>query len=65
MNSQNINLLIVSDYLDKNFLVKLIDKVAKIITRKIRYIIMNLLKAKNYLTKPDSTEYLIIWKEAE
>ena len=63
MNSQIIDLLIVSDHLDKNFLVKLIDKAEKIITRKIRYVIMNLVEAKKYLATLDSTEYLLIWKE--
>ena len=63
MNSQIIDLLIVSDHLDKNFLLKLIDKAEKIITRKIRYVIMNLVEAKKYLATLDSTEYLIIWKE--
>ena len=63
MNSQIIDLLIVSDQLDKNFLVKLIDKAEKIITRKVRYVIMNLVEAKNYFATLDSTEYLLIWKE--
>jgi hypothetical protein len=63
LNSQIIDLLIVSDHLDKNFLIKLIDKAEAIITRKIRYIIMNLLEAKEYIETLDSTEYLIIWKE--
>ena len=63
LNSQIIDLLIVSDHLDKNFLLKLIDKAEKIITRKIRYVIMNLVEAKKYLATLDSTEYLIIWKE--
>ena len=63
MNSQIIDLLIVSEHLDKNFLVKLIDKAEKIITRKIRYVIMNLGEAKKYLATLDSTEYLLIWKE--
>jgi len=63
INSQIIDLLIVSDHLDKNFLVKLIDKAEAVITRKIRYIIMSLKEAKEYLATLDSTEYLIIWKE--
>ena len=62
LNSQIIDLLIVSDNLDKNFLIKLIDKAEKIITRKIRYVIMSLMEAKKYLSTLDSTEYLIIWK---
>ena len=63
MNSQIIDLLIVSEHLDKNFLVKLIDKAESVITRRIRYVIMNLVEAKKYLAKLDSTEYLLIWKE--
>ena len=62
MNSQIIDLLIVSDHLDKNFLVKLIDKAEKLITRKIRYVVMSLVESKEYIATLDSSEYLIIWK---
>ena len=62
IDCQIIDLLIVSDELDKNFLIKLIDKAERLITRKIRYVIMSFSEVRGYLAILDSSEYLLIWK---
>jgi predicted nucleotidyltransferase len=65
MNSQIIDLLIVSESVDKTYLFKLIDKAEAVISRKIRHLIMNFEEAHDYLKSMDSSEFLLIWKAEE
>jgi hypothetical protein len=61
-NSQIIDLLIVSENLDKGYLVKLVDKAESIISRKIRYLVMNKSDIIPYKKHLNSSGYLLIWK---
>lgn len=62
IDSQIIDLLFVGD-IDKNYLIELIEKVEKLIERKVRYVIykndeMEEIEWKNFTTEP-----LLLWEQ--
>lgn len=62
IDSQIIDLLFVGD-IDKNYLIDLIEKVEKLIERKVRYVIYNdeeieVIDWKNFTTEP-----LLLWEQ--
>ncbi|HRU68781.1 MAG TPA: ArsR family transcriptional regulator [Bacteroidia bacterium] len=62
INSDIIDLMIVTEGLDKTYLLKLVDKAEKLIKRKIRYLLMNSFEADIFLKKQSPSEYLLLWQ---
>ncbi len=62
-NSKVIDLWFVGENLDKNYLLKLVEKSEEMINRKIRYIILTDKELKDFLTGKSKDELLLVWKE--
>ena len=60
-NSNIIDLLLVGD-INKNYLTRLIEKVEKMISRKVRYLIFGEEEIQDFLNKKSKTEYLLLWE---
>ena len=60
-NGQTVDILLVGQDVNKEYLVELIAKAEKIIKRPIRYLIMSATEAKKYLEGIE--HYLLIWKK--
>ncbi len=58
-----IDLIFVGNAIDKEFLVKLIDKAEKMIKRKLRYLTFTEEEAGNYLNGKNSEDYLLLWQQ--
>jgi hypothetical protein len=60
-NSNIIDLLLVGD-INKEYLTRLIEKVEKMISRKVRYLIFGEDEIEDFLSKKNATEYLLLWE---
>ena len=58
-----IDLVLVCDGIDTEYLSRLIERVEKLIKRRIRYIIFNEGEFRDYATNLGSHEVLLLWKE--
>lgn len=61
-NSKVIDLWFVGEKLDKNYLLKLVEKSEEMINRKIRYIILTDKELRDFLTDKSKDELLLVWK---
>ena len=61
-NNQIIDLIFVSEELNMEYLINLINKVEVIIKRKIRYLVFNKKEFSEYINDKDKSEFLILWK---
>lgn len=61
-NSKVIDLWFVGEKLDKNYLLKLVEKSEEMINRKIRYIILTDKELMDFLTDKSKDELLLVWK---
>jgi len=61
-NSDVIELLIVTEGLNKANFLKLVDKAEKLINRKIKYLLCNLQEANQVLSEYKSSDFLLIWQ---
>ena len=61
-NNQIIDLIFVSEELNMEYLISLIDKVETIIKRKIRYLVFNKKEFSEYINDKDKSEFLLLWK---
>ncbi|MBI4645938.1 MAG: ArsR family transcriptional regulator [Bacteroidia bacterium] len=60
-DSNNIDLFLVGNNIDKTYLQKLISKVEVIIQKKIRYLVINNEDSNEYLAKLNDHECLMLW----
>jgi hypothetical protein len=58
-----IDLVLVCDGIDREYLARLIERVEKLIKRRIRYIIFNEDEFRDYATNLGAHEVLLLWKE--
>ncbi len=58
-----IDLIFVCNGINREYLARLVGKVEKEITRKIRYVIFNEEEFKNYATNLSEEKVLLLWKE--
>jgi hypothetical protein len=58
-----IDLIFVCDGIDREYLARLVERVEKLINRKIRYVIFNEKEFEQYATKHGVEEVLLLWKE--
>ncbi len=58
-----IDLLFVGKNIDRDFLLKLIDKAEKLIKRKIRFLLLVEDESEKYIKEIDKSELLLLWKE--
>jgi hypothetical protein len=58
-----IDLIFVCDGIDREYLARLIEKVEKLINRKVRYVIFDEEEFKNYATNNNEEKVLLLWKE--
>jgi hypothetical protein len=62
-DSDIIDLLFVGDDMNKEYLLRLIDKTEKLIDRKIRYVVFGTREFDKYKPKLSETDALLLWKE--
>jgi hypothetical protein len=58
-----IDLIFVCDGIDREYLARLIEKVEKLINRKVRYVIFDEEEFRNYATINNEEKVLLLWKE--
>jgi len=63
-DSSIIDLIFVGEEINSNYLLKLIQKSESLIERKIRYMILEVQEAVDYLKKKDASEYLLLWENS-
>ena len=61
LDDQEIDIVLIGDDIDKDFLVKLIEKVEKLIKRKVKCLILRCDEEKEYLT--GFPEAMLLWEE--
>ena len=62
-DNQIIDLVFVCDGIDREYLSRLVERVEKLINRKIRYVIFNEKEFEDYATKLDESKVLLLWRE--
>ena len=63
MDSKVIDLIIIGKEIDKEYLVRLVERCEEVIKRKIRYLVYNDGNYKEYLDEFKPGEILLLWKE--
>ena len=58
-----IDLVLVCDGINRDYLARLVERVEKLIKRRIRYIIFNEGEFRDYATNLGTHEVLLLWKE--
>ncbi len=58
-----IDLVFVCDNIDREYLARLVEKVEKLISRKVRYLIFKKKEYEDYATNYNQGEVLLLWKE--
>jgi hypothetical protein len=61
-NSNMIDLWLVGSNIDKNYLLKIVEKAEKGIKRKIRYLILNEEELEGFIVEKNEEELLLLWK---
>ncbi|MBS4062415.1 MAG: ArsR family transcriptional regulator [Bacteroidetes bacterium] len=64
-DSEEINLIIIADKIDMNFLIQLCKKAQTIITRKIRYIVYTKEEFEQQQNLLEAEKLLLIWKNMD
>jgi hypothetical protein len=63
INNGIIDLVLVGDEIDKEYLTRLVEKTENLIKRKIRYVIFKIKEFENYIVTQDAADLLILWKK--
>jgi predicted transcriptional regulator len=63
INTSIIDLLFVGDDINKNFLIKLTDKVERLIKKRIRYLVFTVKEFIEYKKEIENTDLLLLWKK--
>jgi len=61
-NSNMIDLWLVGENIDKNYLLKIVEKAEKGIKRKIRYLILKEEELEDFIIEKNEEELLLLWK---
>lgn len=61
-NSNMIDLWLVGNHIDKNYLLKIVEKAEMNINRKIRYLILDSEELEDFISKKNKEELLLLWK---
>ena len=61
-NSKVIDLWLVGDNLDSSYILNVVEKVEKLIQRKIRYILLNINELSEFKATKAGNELLLLWK---
>lgn len=61
-NSNIIDLWFVGNKIDKNYILNLVEKAEKLISKKIRYIILNTAELAQFKETKNNDELLLLWK---
>lgn len=61
MNGQTIDVLLIGDKINKNFLVQLVEKAEELIEKKIRYLVLGKEEASEYLN--NIKDKMLIWSK--
>jgi hypothetical protein len=64
-DSPVIDLLIVSDEIDKNYLLELVEKAEKLIGRKIRFLLYSEAEYSQLKGSMTKTNYLLLWSDCD
>ena len=62
INTSIIDLLFVGDDINKNFLIKLTDKVERLIKKRIRYLVFSVKDFEEYRKNIDEKDDLLLWR---
>ena len=63
INTSIIDLLFVGDDINKNFLIKLTDKVERLIKKRIRYLVFSVKDFEEYRKNIDEKDDLLLWRK--
>jgi hypothetical protein len=63
INAEIIDLIFMGENVNKNYLVELIEKVEKLIKRKVRYLVFSTQEMQNYLIQRSTSDFLLLWKK--
>lgn len=63
IDSKIIDLVVVGGALNREYLLKLIEKAERLISHKVRYLIFSETELENFLSTLDNSEYLLLWEE--
>ncbi len=62
IDTEIIDLIFMGDGVNKNYLVELVEKTEKLISRKIRYMVFTTVEMQNYLKQHPITDFLLLWE---
>jgi len=62
IDNKIIDLIFVGDDLNKEYLLRLIDKTEHLIKRKIRYLVLDVNEFEDYKKGKSYSDYLLLWK---
>jgi len=62
MSSQIIDLVFVGQEIEKEYLLKLVNKAENTISCKIRYLVFAQNEIESFLSNKDSSDYLLLWE---
>lgn len=63
IDTEIIDLIFMGEGVNKNYLVEIIEKAEKLISRKIRYLLLTPIEMKKYLEQRPSTDFLLLWEK--
>lgn len=63
LDSSIIDLIFIGDHIDRDYLLKLIDKVEKLMKRRIRFIVYSGKEFEKYRKETKEEEILLLWGE--
>lgn len=61
-DTQIIDLIFVGDNINKEYLIRLVEKTENMINRKIRYLVLEKKEIKQFLTSQKNKAILVLWK---
>ncbi|MCB2219418.1 MAG: ArsR family transcriptional regulator [Bacteroidetes bacterium] len=62
IDNQIIDLIFIGDNINKEFLIKLVEKTEKLISKKIRYVVFGIQEFTDYMAHQNESDLLILWK---
>ncbi|MCB0807159.1 MAG: ArsR family transcriptional regulator [Bacteroidales bacterium] len=63
LDNRIIDLIFVGDDINRDYLVKLVDKTEKLISRRIRYVVFGREEFETYFKAQNDPDWLILWKK--
>jgi hypothetical protein len=62
IDNQIIDLIFIGDNINKEYLINLVEKTEKLISKKIRYVVFGIKEFNDYMVHQNESDLLILWK---